>query len=263
MDRGAAETWRPYSLLATRYSRMEDLDALVRRVDEDRWLASRFAPPEARAKLIALYAAYYEIAHSVEVVREPALGDMRLEWWRAGVEELGEGKPARAPALEALKASGAPLSLLPAMIATRARDLDAAPFATWAELNAYVEGTAGALMRGAIAACAPGVNAERFVGRGAIAWGYTGLLRAAEHWRARARSVVPSEGSAEEMRALAREAYDAARAASHDVPAQAFAAIGYVAFVPGYLNALARGRSETPLFARHWRLVVASATGRI
>ncbi|HVK79137.1 MAG TPA: squalene/phytoene synthase family protein [Verrucomicrobiae bacterium] len=245
---------------------MEDLDALVRRVDEDRWLASRFASAQARSKLIALYAAYYEIAHSTQSVREPALGDIRLEWWRAGVDEITEGKPPRAhPALHALKQSGAPLAALTTIIATRARDLDPTPFATWAELEAYVDGSAGALMRGAMEACAPdaGDAALAFVQSGTRAWGYAGLLRAAPHWQARGRSVVPREGDIDEMKQRAQAAYRAAREASRAVPFHAFAAIGYVAFVPRYLKAMNRAGREVSLFARQLALVAASVTGRI
>jgi phytoene synthase len=243
---------------------MEALDALVRRVDEDRWLATRFASADARAQLIALYAVYYEIAHSTEAVREAALGDIRLEWWRAGVEEIAEGKPPRAPALGALRESGAPLGVLPEIIATRARDLDAAPFASWAELDAYVDGTAGALMRGAVEACAPGAAeaAQGFVETGARAWGYTGLLRAAAHWRSRGRSVIPREGSLEELKQRAWAAYGAARKTSRSVSADAFAAIGYVAFAPRYLKAMAQER-DVSLFARHSALIAAAATGRV
>jgi 15-cis-phytoene synthase len=70
---------------------MNDLDRLVRRVDEDRWLALRFAPEEVRARLIALYAVNYEIARTAEIVSEPALGDIRLEWWRSALEQMAEG----------------------------------------------------------------------------------------------------------------------------------------------------------------------------
>lgn len=141
--------------------------------------------------------------------------------------------------------------------------MDAAPFATWVDIEAYLDGTAGALMRSAIEACAPGVNADLFVRNAGRAWGYTGLLRAAAHWRARGRSVVPSEGSAEQMRARALAAHRAARAESRGVPSVAFAAIGYVAFVPAYLKVLARGRQETALFMRQITLVTAAATGRV
>jgi phytoene synthase len=40
-----------------------DLDALVRRMDPDRWLASRFiADRQARADVVALYAFNYQLA---------------------------------------------------------------------------------------------------------------------------------------------------------------------------------------------------------
>ncbi|MBC8107455.1 MAG: squalene/phytoene synthase family protein, partial [Anaerolineae bacterium] len=64
-----------------------DLGTLVRRVDEDRWLASRFAPAPVRERLIALYAVNYEIARLSETVREAPLGDIRLEWWRSALSE--------------------------------------------------------------------------------------------------------------------------------------------------------------------------------
>lgn len=245
---------------------MEDLDALVRRVDGDRWLASRFASAYARPKLIALYAAYYEVAHTTESVREPALGDIRLEWWRAGVEEIAAGKPPRAhPALTALKDSAAPLGPVKEIISTRARDLDMTPFATWDELETYIDGTAGALMRGAIEACIPDVTdaTRAFARHAALAWGYAGLLRAAPHWQARGRSVIPNEGSLDEMKRRAGVAYREARKDSRAVPADAFAAIGYVAFVPHYLKAMSQARQEVSLFARHVALILAAATGRI
>ena len=58
---------------------MADLDADVRRHDEDRWLASRFAPADVRARLIAIYALNYEIARTAEVVSTPALVEIRLD----------------------------------------------------------------------------------------------------------------------------------------------------------------------------------------
>jgi len=42
------------------FKELDDIDALVRRVDPDRWLASRFiADAQARADVIALYAFNY------------------------------------------------------------------------------------------------------------------------------------------------------------------------------------------------------------
>src|ERR1043165_8072550 len=79
------------------------LDAEVRRVDEDRWLASRFAPGNTRARLIAVYALNNEIARTADVVTQVQIGDIRLQWWREALAEMFAGKPVRAhPVLRAI-----------------------------------------------------------------------------------------------------------------------------------------------------------------
>ena len=71
------------------------LDATVRRVDEDRWLSSRYAAPQDRRKLVALYAFYYELAKVRLVTEEPGLAAIRFQWWRETVDEIRSGAPAR------------------------------------------------------------------------------------------------------------------------------------------------------------------------
>src|SRR5215475_5076637 len=110
------------------------LDAEVRRVDEDRWLASRFAPADVRARLIAIYALNHEIARTADVVTQAAIGDIRLQWWREALAEVFEGKPVRAhPVLAAIaqahRETPLPRTALDTLIAARGRDLDASPFA--------------------------------------------------------------------------------------------------------------------------------------
>jgi len=73
----------------------ENLDALIRRVDEDRWLSSRYAAPEDRRKLIALYALYYELAKVRLVTKEPGLAAIRFQWWRDALEEIRSESPVR------------------------------------------------------------------------------------------------------------------------------------------------------------------------
>ena len=68
-----------------------DIDARVKRVDEDRWLSSRYAPQAERRKLIALYAFAYELARVRTVVSEPALGAIRFQWWRDALDESAKG----------------------------------------------------------------------------------------------------------------------------------------------------------------------------
>ena len=75
----------------------DDLDALVRRVDPDRWLSSRFIADAAkRADVIALYAFDYELARASKVTGNPLIAEIRLTWWREALEEIHSGKTVRA-----------------------------------------------------------------------------------------------------------------------------------------------------------------------
>jgi phytoene synthase len=242
------------------------LDAAVRRVDEDRWLASRFAPARVRPRLIAIYALNHEIARTADVVTQPAIGDIRLQWWRDALAEVFEGKRVRAhPVLteiaEAHRETPLPRDALVALIDTRGRDLDAAPFATFAEIDAYLDGTAGNVMRVAAAACGADLDAK-LVNAAARAWGYAGLLRAAAHWRAKGRSVLPQDNAdPHAMVERAHSAYAIVRA--QVVLPEVFPAIGYVTLTPLYLRAIENGRTECARFTRQLKLVAASATGRL
>ena len=73
----------------------EAIDARIKRVDEDRWLSSRYAPEIERRKLIALYAFVYELARVRNVVTEPGLGAIRFQWWRDALDEIAKGHALR------------------------------------------------------------------------------------------------------------------------------------------------------------------------
>jgi len=68
------------------------LAARVRRVDEERWLSSRYAPMAVRGALIVLYAFYYELARVRVSVSDPTLGQIRFQWWRDALTELMRGE---------------------------------------------------------------------------------------------------------------------------------------------------------------------------
>jgi phytoene synthase len=242
---------------------MDDLDTLVRRVDEDRWLASRFAPSFVRERLIAIYAVNYEIARTAETVSEPGLGAIRLEWWREGLEAIFEGvAPRQQPALtELARVIKEPLhaKLLQTMVAARSKDFEPAPFATWDELNAYVDDTAGVVLEVCIAQCAaPREAPEAFITAAGRAWGYAGLLRAAAHWQGRGRSALPTGATRAEMQTRARGYYEEAGRFAPELPSEVFPAVGYLALVPGYLR-----RTRYPLLFRQARIIAASATGKL
>lgn len=118
-------------------------DDLARAQDEDRWLASRYAPAPLQRRLIALYAFHTELRRIPSAVSEPPLGEIRLQWWRDALDEIRDGKPPRAhPVVEEIAAAGlakaAFEAFLAEMIDAGARPLYGEPFADAQALEAWL-----------------------------------------------------------------------------------------------------------------------------
>ena len=65
----------------------DDLDDLIRRVDPDRWLSSRFVADAAlRADVLAIYAYDHELARAPRVASNPILGEIRLRGGRVWLD---------------------------------------------------------------------------------------------------------------------------------------------------------------------------------
>ena len=80
---------------------------LMQRQDEDRWLAARYAPDTLQTLLTALGAFILELHRIPGAISEPALGEIRLQWWREALDEIRIGKPPRAhPVVEAVAVTG-------------------------------------------------------------------------------------------------------------------------------------------------------------
>jgi phytoene synthase len=151
-----------------------DLDALIRRVDPDRWMSSRFiADRQARADVIALYAFDHELARAPKVSANPLIGEIRLTWWREALDEIFEHRTVRRhPTAEALAdvVSRRDLDRAPleAMIEARDRELDPTPMDE-AEALAWARATAGQVAVLAAMILDPAADAEPARGAGA-AW---------------------------------------------------------------------------------------------
>lgn len=226
-----------------------DLDADVRRTDEDRWLASRFAPEPMRKRLVVLYALNHEIARTASVVTQEAIGDIRLAWWRDAIAEVHAGKAARAhPVLQAYThvAPFVDAGAWTGIIEARSEaDFSAEPFASWTEVDAYVERTARGVMELAAGACESG-GPPALMRAAARAWGYAGLLR----------SRAARLPDVEEARRRVRMAHEEARRMTFE--SALFPAVGYAALASMYV------RKDAPsLLSRQFKLVAASATGRL
>lgn len=72
----------------------EEFDARLKRTDEDRWLATRYAPQAGRERLVAIYLFNQELQRTLHT-KEPMLGKIRLQWWRETLEQFAGKAPLR------------------------------------------------------------------------------------------------------------------------------------------------------------------------
>lgn len=251
-------------------SEADDLDGRVRVADPDRWLSARFVRDRAaRDALIALYALHDEVARVGEAVTNPLAGEIRLAWWREGLDALFEGEGARRhPVLQALAAPASEgrldRALLETLIEARHADLEPEPFTDEPALEAFIDGTAGVLMAAAARLLDPGAERSMVVGA-ARAWGWAGLMRATPAWQARGRRWFPASWGEVEPADLARHVEHrveaALKAASNELlvlPVPAFPAVAYAALARPY----AHGRMPTDV-EKQVRLVIAVTRGRV
>ena len=117
--------------------------------EPDRYLAALLAPPPEREALLALAAFAAELARIPRlVVREPLMGEVRLQWWRDALalpegERTGHGV---ADAVrQAARSHDLAAPLLDGLIDARARELGGAAFADGRELSDILWSTEGAL----------------------------------------------------------------------------------------------------------------------
>lgn len=170
----------------------------ARTADHGRWLCGLFAPEAARRDLWTLLAFNAEIARTREVVSEPMLGQIRLQWWREAIAEAYDGRArahqVMAPLADAIARRRPPRERFETLLDGRLRDLDDEPFATLADLEAYAQATSGTLsllMLDMLGVDDGGArDAAAAIG---TAWALVGLVRATPHLAAHRRLMLPRD----------------------------------------------------------------------
>lgn len=277
---------------------IDDQDAghcreLVRTQDKDRFLSSLFAPQERRGHLLALYAFDVEISRIRYQVSEPALGEIRMQWWADSVEALYRGTSGDHPVVRALgraiEAGGLPMQAFLDLIDARRFDLYADPMPTIGALEGYAGETTSALIQMACVLLA-GAEASRTAdaaGHGGVAQAIVRILRQARADRLSGKVAIPEEillthglktddylaGRWTEsmslafarLRHAARRHLEAARGFEPDVPLDALPAFLPVALCDLYLKRMERPgfnaftmSAEVSQVRRQLRLLTAS-----
>jgi phytoene synthase len=186
---------------------------LLKDGDLERYYMCLFSPEEHRHSLAALYAFHYEISRTRDIVSEPMIGEIRLQWWREAL--TGERKaeamahPVAEPLLAAIKRYRLPVSSLINLIDARVFDLYDDPMPGITDLEAYCGETSSALYRLASLILADGreIGPADSAGHAGVAQGITNLLIAMPRHAARGQLYLPGDllarhlYSAEEYRA--------------------------------------------------------------
>jgi phytoene/squalene synthetase len=167
----------------------------------DHTLAASFLEPDVRARVLALILFHHEVARARSVVSEAGLATIRLHWWRQTIEQIYTVQIVRTqPTALALKGAieeaNLPRHLLDAMIDGYEKQVDVNPFATWGDLESYLDDTFGNLNRLCLLASglsALTTRADEAARQAGCAWGLSDLMRMTPNWLHRRSLWLPDE----------------------------------------------------------------------
>jgi phytoene/squalene synthetase len=243
-------------------------DALIgsaRSGEPDRYLAALLAPAAARADLLAVAAFSAELARVAHAVtREPAMADLRWQWWRDAVRlapASATGHPIADHLRAAIERHGLAPEALLGLIDARSCDLEPMPFADDAALEHYFDCTEGTLFALSVQILGGANNGSDQAWSGVAAGRAYGLARlllglhaalARGHvplpqTRLAAAGCSPAEllsapgpalaGLVADLGAQARRSLDGARLDVTKLPREATIAVLPLALVESYLRA--------------------------
>jgi phytoene synthase len=209
--------------------------AALRESDRDRWLACLFAPDAARPHLFALYAFNAEISKIRDLVSQPILGEMRLQWWLDALNEPEGGEvrgdlhahPVADALLATIETCALPRKTFSDLLEARRFDLYDDPAPDLHFLESYCGETCSSLFRlaGLILGAVGGKDSAEAAGPAGCAYAFTGLLRAFPWHVANQQCYVPGDvlerHGLEPRNLFAREDSPALRAALAEMRALA------------------------------------------
>lgn len=251
--------------------------AAARELDHDRYLAALLAPAAAREGLMTLAAFHGEIARIPLTVREPGVGDIRLQWWRDALEApagTATGNPVADAMRDVARAYALPAGELAGMLDAYGRVLEAGALTTEAAVEAHAAATEGAtfLLAAKIVGCAD-VSTHPLLHAAGQPQGRVQILRALPALIAKGRNPFGDADVAALVPPLLQQAgaeLVRARQLATAAPARILPAILPLALLEPYLAALedlgshvANRRADISALTRVWRLLKASALGRV
>ncbi len=217
-------------------------EEMLAREDEDFSLTLRYGTARHQPAMAAIFALALELRRIPSVVKEPPIGEIRLQWWRDALAAVSaDHGPKGHPVLQALQRAGSGqarlvdetfLRIVDDGIDARSRVLYPDPFDDAAALGAYYAASEGWLPRLLAAVTGETPNAHSpwdpiFVDLSAA----YGLAR----WGRGQAPYLPADTIIDEARRRRRAAF----AAAHSMPspnpsASVLASVLYLTLAPGY-----------------------------
>ena len=246
---------------------------LVERADPLRFRCAMAAPEAAHAKLLPLYAFNIEVSRAPWVTQEPMIAEMRLQWWRDAVEEIGEGSDVRShevthPLRDVLRAHDIDTKLLDQVITARRWDIYKDAFEDQGHFDEYIDQTSGNLMWASALALGAPHDLEASVRNFAYGSGVASMLKAAAELQSRGR-IPLIDGTHEGIKLLAASALEKLKSAT-GIPRKIAPAVW-----PGYQSKslltqaisepqrIADGALELSQFAQNWGLLRRQMMGSV
>jgi 15-cis-phytoene synthase len=169
----------------------------LRSYDRDRYFATLVLRPEHRPAIQALYAFSADVATVRDRAREPAPGEIRLQWWADALSGEGHGSVRQNPLADALlsavEAYRLPAGPLQRLVAARRFDLYDDPMPDVPSFEGYAGETASVLYQLAAMILNDGIDVETgdAAGHLGVAHALIGHLRAFGLNASRGRLFLP------------------------------------------------------------------------
>lgn len=243
----------------------------LRDADRDRYFATLLLKAPEQAAVQALYAFAADVATIRDRAREPAAGEIRLQWWNDALKGTGHGNvrqnPLAAALLDAIEAYQLPAGPLVRLLAARRFDLYQDPMPDVASFEGYAGETVSVLYQLAAMVLNGGNEVETgdAAGHLGVAHAFAGHLRAFGYNASKGRIFLPmnifaangvtdgeilsgteSEGlfaALGQLNDLAQEHVEAARTAIRALPKPLRPAFAPVAIVGAQAELAARMRA--------------------
>ncbi len=168
---------------------------VVRAQDGDRYVADLFVPEPWRKHVFALHAFNVEVSRIRDVVSDPTLGEIRLQWWRDAVlAGTGGGNPIATALVDTISRFSLPLPAFERLLDARVFDLFNDPMPTLNDLEGYAGDTTSSLFQLAAIVIADGHDPGTATasGHAGVAFALIGLQRSLPRHVARRQCYLPA-----------------------------------------------------------------------